>query len=102
MNAIYYTCHHFLNQKAVLEIDDCILDTNIKSIEKHADSKWITTWNDYLNDIKYFSRQLHKNKKKIENEYNEKRKWHRHHHQICKRLPLQRIKHLFRQFRPFN
>lgn len=40
------------------------LDINIKSIEKDDDSKWITTWNDYLNDIKYFSRRLHEIKRK--------------------------------------
>ena len=26
----------------------------IKSIEEDPDKKWITTWNDYLSDIKYF------------------------------------------------
>jgi hypothetical protein len=48
------------------------LDTKIKSIEEDPDRKWITTWNDYLNDIKYFFRWLYNSKKKIENEYNEK------------------------------
>src|SRR5215218_3379985 len=32
------------------------LDTKIKSIQEDPDKKWITTWNDYLNDIKYFFR----------------------------------------------
>src|SRR5215208_3042175 len=45
------------------------LDTKIKSIEEDPDRKWITTWNDYLNDIKYFFRWLYNNKKKTENEY---------------------------------
>ncbi len=35
------------------------LDTKIKSIEKDPDKKWITTWNDYLSDIKYLMRWLH-------------------------------------------
>jgi hypothetical protein len=48
------------------------LDTKIKSIEEDPDRKWITTWNDYLNDIKYFFRWLYNSKKKTENEYNEK------------------------------
>ncbi len=30
------------------------LDTKMKSIEEHPDKKRISTWNDYLNDIKYF------------------------------------------------
>jgi hypothetical protein len=47
------------------------LDTKIKSIEEDPDIKWITTWNDYLNDIKYFFRWLY-NTKKIENKYTEK------------------------------
>jgi hypothetical protein len=48
------------------------LDTKIKSVEEDPDRKWITTWNDYLNDIKYFFRWLHNNKKKTENEHKEK------------------------------
>jgi integrase/recombinase XerD len=48
------------------------LDTKIKSVEEDPDRRWITTWNDYLNDIKYFFRWLYNNKKKTENEYNEK------------------------------
>lgn len=35
------------------------LDSKIKSIEVDPDKKWITTWNDYLNDIKYFFRWLY-------------------------------------------
>jgi integrase/recombinase XerD len=45
------------------------LDTKIKSVQEDPDRKWITTWNDYLNDIKYFFRWLYNNKSK-ENEYN--------------------------------
>jgi hypothetical protein len=48
------------------------LDTKIKSIEEDPDRKWITTWNDYLNDIKYFFRWLYNSKKKTENQYDEK------------------------------
>src|SRR5919112_652619 len=48
------------------------LDTKIKSIEEDPDRKWITTWNDYLNDIKYFFRWLYNTKKK-ENEHKENR-----------------------------
>jgi integrase/recombinase XerD len=47
------------------------LDTKIKSIEEDPDRKWITTWNDYLNDIKYFFRWLYNTKKKTDNEYKE-------------------------------
>lgn len=35
------------------------LDTKIKSIEEDPDKRWITTWNDYLSDIKYLMRRLH-------------------------------------------
>jgi integrase/recombinase XerD len=48
------------------------LDTKIKSVEEDPDRKWITTWNDYLNDIKYFFRWLYNYKNKRENEYKEK------------------------------
>src|ERR687890_1478133 len=47
------------------------LDTKIKSIEEDPDRKWITTWNDYLNDIKYFFRWLYNTKKKTGDKYNE-------------------------------
>jgi hypothetical protein len=47
------------------------LDTKIKTLEEDPDRKWITTWNDYLNDIKYFFRWLHNDK--IENEHKGKR-----------------------------
>jgi integrase/recombinase XerD len=47
------------------------LDTKIKSIEEDPDRKWITTWNDYLNDIKYFFRWLYNTKNKTDNEYKE-------------------------------
>lgn len=45
------------------------MDTKIKSVEQDPVRKCITTWNDYLNDIKYFFRWLYKNKRKAENEY---------------------------------
>ncbi|MGE5821874.1 MAG: hypothetical protein ACM31M_04755 [Nitrososphaerota archaeon] len=35
------------------------LDSKIKNPELDPDRKWITTWNDYLGDIKYFFRWLH-------------------------------------------
>ncbi len=41
------------------------LNSKIKSQEQDPDKKWITTWNDYLGDIKYFFRWLH-NYKSIE------------------------------------
>lgn len=34
------------------------LDTKIKGTDVDPDKKWITTWNDYLNDIKCFLRWL--------------------------------------------
>jgi hypothetical protein len=47
------------------------LDTKIKSVEDDPDRKLITTWNDYLNDIKYFFRWIYNNKNKTENKYKE-------------------------------
>jgi hypothetical protein len=47
------------------------LDTKIKSIEEDPDRKSITTWNDYLNDIKYFFRWLHNAKIRQKSESNE-------------------------------
>jgi integrase/recombinase XerD len=47
------------------------LGTKIKSVQEDPDKKWITTWNDYLNDIKYFFRWLYNTKKKTGVEYNE-------------------------------
>lgn len=35
------------------------LDTKMKSQENDPDKRWITTWNDYLGDIKFFFRWLH-------------------------------------------
>ena len=40
------------------------LDTKIKNIEEDPERKWVTTWNDYLNDIKYFFSWLHNDKRK--------------------------------------
>src|SRR5215208_1410524 len=38
------------------------LDTKIKSSDMDPDTKWITTWNDYLGRIKYFMRWLYNQK----------------------------------------
>jgi integrase/recombinase XerD len=35
------------------------LDTKIKTLEQDPDKRWITTWNDYLDRIKYFFRWMH-------------------------------------------
>ena len=35
------------------------LDTKIKNSQMDPDKRWITTWNDYLGDIKYFFRWLY-------------------------------------------
>lgn len=35
------------------------LDSKMKSLEVDPDRKWITTWDDYLGDIKYFFRWLY-------------------------------------------
>lgn len=35
------------------------LDTRKRSLDKDPDSKWITTWNDYLHRVKHFFRWLH-------------------------------------------
>jgi hypothetical protein len=35
------------------------LDSKIKNSEIDPDKKWVTTWNDYLGDIKYFFRSLY-------------------------------------------
>jgi hypothetical protein len=35
------------------------LDSKMKNPEVDPDKKWITTWNDYLGDIKYFFRWLY-------------------------------------------
>ena len=35
------------------------LDSKIKNPELDPDTKWITTWNDYLGDIKYLFRWLY-------------------------------------------
>jgi hypothetical protein len=52
--------------KDIIKRDQVIsfLDSKIKSIEEDPDKKWITTWNDYLSDIKYFFRWLHNWKEK--------------------------------------
>jgi hypothetical protein len=35
------------------------LNTKIKTLENDPDKRWITTWNDYLDRIKYFFRWMH-------------------------------------------
>ena len=47
------------------------LDTKIKSADIDPDRKWITTWNDYLNDIKCFLRWLFNEKVKKRTEWDE-------------------------------
>ena len=54
----------FLGDIPLFDIDErnqviSFLDSKIKSIEEDPDKKWITTWNDYLSDIKYFFRWLY-------------------------------------------
>jgi hypothetical protein len=49
------------------------LNSKIKSAEEDPDKKSITTWNDYLGDIKYFFRWLY-NKKKTEKGSGKKKK----------------------------
>ena len=41
------------------------LDTKIKDNVTDPEKKWITTWNDYLGDIKYLFRWLYNYKSKI-------------------------------------
>jgi hypothetical protein len=36
-----------------------VIDTKIKSAEEDPDRQWITTWNHYLNHLKYFFRWLY-------------------------------------------
>jgi hypothetical protein len=62
------------------------LDTKIKSTVEDPDRKWITTWNDYLNDIKYFSDGYITTKRKQKTNTGKRRKLHRPHHQIGKHL----------------
>jgi hypothetical protein len=38
------------------------VDTRIKDIQNDPDKKWIRTWNDYLQRIKYFFRWLYNQK----------------------------------------
>jgi hypothetical protein len=40
------------------------LDSKIKSVKKDPEKKWITTWNHYLNHLKFFFRWLYNTKAK--------------------------------------
>ena|SRR6476659_10745620 len=40
------------------------LDTRIKDVKNDPDKRWIRTWNDYLQRIKYFFRWLYNQKEK--------------------------------------
>ena len=40
------------------------LDTRIKDIQNDPDKRWIRTWNDYLQRVKYFFRWLYNQKEK--------------------------------------
>ena len=42
------------------------LDTKIKSKEIDPDKKWMRTWNDYLQRIKYFYRWLYNEKQRLD------------------------------------
>ena len=42
------------------------LNTKIKSKEIDPDGKWIRTWNDYLQRIKYFIRWIYNEKQRID------------------------------------
>jgi hypothetical protein len=42
------------------------LDTKIKDNVTDPEKKWITTWNDYLGDLKYLFRWLHNYKLKVD------------------------------------
>ncbi len=65
------------------------LDTKIKSIEEDLHKKWITTLNDYLNDIKYFFGCFIITKRKQMMNTRKTGKWHR---QIWETPTFARIK----------
>ena len=48
------------------------LDSKIKPIEIDPDKKWITTWNHYLNHLKFFFRWLYNTKAKKDENYKER------------------------------
>ena len=52
------TFYHIQKKNQIL----AFLDTKIKSSDVDPDTKWITTWNDYLGRIKYFMRWLYNQK----------------------------------------
>jgi integrase/recombinase XerD len=47
------------------------LNTKVKSKEEDPDGKWMRTWNDYLQRIKYFIRWIYNEKKRIDNNLEE-------------------------------
>ena len=47
------------------------LNTKIKSKEEDPDGKWIRTWNDYLQRIKYFIRWIYNEKQRIDKNQDE-------------------------------
>ncbi len=51
------------------------LNTKIKSKETDPDGKWMRTWNDYLQRIKYFIRWLHNEKQRINDDTVEPSDW---------------------------
>lgn len=51
------------------------LDSKMKSPELDPDKKWITTWNDYLGDIKYFFRWLYNYKLIEDNQIKPASEW---------------------------
>jgi integrase/recombinase XerD len=51
------------------------LDSKIKNPELDPDKKWITTWNDYLGDIKYFFRWLYNYKLIEDNQIKPSTEW---------------------------
>jgi hypothetical protein len=64
----------FYDVKKQEQITD-FLDSKIKNPELDPDKKWITTWNDYLGDIKYFFRWLYNYKLNEDNLIKSSTEW---------------------------
>ena len=64
--AKFLDCDNNLYQFHKREQIVAFLDTRIKDTQNDPDKRWIRTWNDYLQRIKYFFRWLH-NQKEREN-----------------------------------